>query len=143
MEGKKAKKDKDDIRSIASGDKDLFNSRGYTMGTRMQMVKIAQFEVARKREDVKNQLEHLTNRNKLLLEERLQEITMAKLICPVFDPDDFHWQGVMKLSEDIKHLKEEMKTKEKKQKLATYHDNGVNMVNNFLNSDTERCYNSH
>ena len=75
---KKAKKDKDDIRSIASGDKELFNGRGYTMDTRIQMVEIAQFEVARKREDVKNQLTHLTNRNKLLLEERLQEITMAK-----------------------------------------------------------------
>ena len=133
---KKAKKDKDEVRSIASGDKELFNGRGYTMDTRMQMVEIAQFEVARKREDIKNQLTRLTNCNTLLLEERLQEITMAKIICPVFDPNDFHWKCVLKLSDGIKHLKELMEAEEKKQQLATVNDSDGIMVSNFLKSVT-------
>ena len=57
---------------------------------------------------------------------------MAKIICPVFDPNNFHWKGVLKLSEDIKNLKELMEAEEKKQQLAFANDSGVIMGNNFF-----------
>ena len=57
---------------------------------------------------------------------------MAKIICPVFDPNNFHWKGVLKLSEDIKNLKELMEAEEKKQQLAIANDSGVIMGNNFF-----------
>ena len=123
--------------SVEGGDSGIFNKRGYTMETRMQMVEIAQFDKAQKREDIQNKLTLLINRNKLLLEERQQKISMAKIICPEFDADNFHWEGVMKLQEDIKLLKAEITAEEKKRQTDTLNDNGVNLVNKVLESVTQ------
>ena len=46
-----------------------------------QIIEIAQFEDAKDREARKNRLEHLISCNKLLLEERGQEIQLAKMFC--------------------------------------------------------------
>ena len=80
----------------------------------MQMVEIAQFQDAHKMEVIKNTLDHLTNWNKLLLEERLQQINLAKMICPQYDPKNEHWKRVLELSSDIDKVKKEMATKEEK-----------------------------
>ena len=84
------KTDKNNIRQMECGDQNVFNSRGYNLDFRMQMVEISQFENAKKIKNKKH-LDHLTNQNKLLLEERSQEICLAKLIFPEYDPENEHW----------------------------------------------------
>ena len=111
---KSTKTTKDKIRAIEAGDSSIFNSRGYTIDSRMQMVEIAQFQDAHKMEMIKNSLEHLTNRNKLLLDERLQQINLAKIICPLYDAQDEHWMRVTQLTKDIDNLKKEIAAEELK-----------------------------
>ena len=59
-----------------------------------QIIEIAQFEDAKDREARKNRLEHLISCNKLLLEERGQEIQLAKIFCSHGDPENYHWKEV-------------------------------------------------
>ena len=108
------KSNKDEQCSIESGDQSLFNSRGYTLDSRMQMVEIAQFKEAQVRYDIKHDLEYLTNCNKLLLDEREQEIDLAKIICPEYDRTNEYWASFIQLSSDISELKNEIVVLQKK-----------------------------
>ena len=69
-----------------------------------------------KKEDIKNHLDHLTNRNKLLLEERSQQIDLANLICIEHNPQNEHWRKVSKLFVDIDILKTEVINEEEKKR---------------------------
>lgn len=71
----------------------------------MQMVEIAQFEEAQVRDDQKHKLDHLTNRHKLLLDERQQEINLAKSFCTEYNPFNEHWVKVKYLSLEMSELK--------------------------------------
>ena len=71
---KPMKENKDECCAKDSGDGSIFNSHRYTINSQMQMVEINQFHDAHKMEVIKNTLDHLTNWNKLLLEERQQQI---------------------------------------------------------------------
>ena len=98
------KANKDEVRTIDSSDGSIFNSRGYTIDSQMQMVEIAQFQDAHKMEVIKNTL---ANRNKLLLEECPQQINLAKMICSQYDPKNEHWKRVSELSSDISNFHSE------------------------------------
>ena len=63
---KSTKNEKDKIRAINSGDSKLFHSRGFTMDSRIQMIKIAQFNYSQKMEAVNHTLQHLTDHNKAI-----------------------------------------------------------------------------
>lgn len=125
---------KDEERSIATNNNKLFNGRGYSLDSRMQMVEIAQFEDAQVRDDINSTLTHLTNRNKLLLCEREQEINLAKMICPAYDEDDDHWKRVKELSSDIANLKNEIIALEQKKNATNVKQSGSSMAAQFLAS---------
>ena len=108
------KKTKDQERSIESGDVSPFNKRGYGLDSRMQMVEIAQFEEAQARDSMKQQLDSLIDRNKMLLTEREQEINLAKIICPEYDKDNEQWKRVTELSKNISDLRNEIIKEQKK-----------------------------
>ena len=104
----KATKDKHSVRASQVASSGLLGERGMNLDSRLQIIEIAQFEDAKDRESIKNQLEHLTNCNKLLLEERGQEIQLAKLFCPEGDKEDEHWKRVKQLSMEIQDMKKEI-----------------------------------
>ena len=79
---KSVKATKNEICSINTGDSSMLNSRGYTLESRIQIVEIAQYQDVLKLDVIKNSLDHYTTKIKLLLDERLQLINMAKIICP-------------------------------------------------------------
>ena len=128
------KTNKDQQRSIESGDHSLFGKRGYTLDTRLQMVEIAQFEEAQARDDLKHDLEHLTSRNKLLLDEREQEINIAKIICPQYDRMNEHWERVNQVSTEISELKKEMILQQQKKIATNTSQIGNSMAAKFLAS---------
>ena len=128
------KSEKDKMRSIETGDNSLFNNRGLTLDSKMQMVEIAQFEDAQARDDIKNDIMLLTNRNKLLLVEREQEINLAKLICPQYDENNENWKRVMALSQEISLLKKEMVVLQNKKSKAQSKQFGKSMAAKFLAS---------
>lgn len=130
------KEEKNKVRAIEAGDSTIFNSRGYTIDSRIQMVEIAQFQDAQKMENIKNTLEHLTNRNKLLLDERLQQITIAKLICPEYNAENEQWKKVNNLSRDIENLKKKILLEESKKIYEMSNSPGKNMAERFLSSVT-------
>ena len=99
----KATKDKHSVRASQVASSGLLDERGMNLDSRLQIIEIAQFEDAKDRESIKNQLEHLTNCNKLLLEERGQEIELAKLFYPEGDNDNEHWKRVKQLSTEIQY----------------------------------------
>ena len=57
----------------------MFGEQGLHIDSRLQIIKIAQFKEAKNRDNIKSNLNHLTNCIKLLLKERGQEITLAKM----------------------------------------------------------------
>ena len=65
---------------------------------------------------MKHNLDVLTNRYKHLLDEREQEINLAKIICPDYDPFDEHWKSVKMLSLEISELKKEIIVEHVKEK---------------------------
>ena len=130
------KANKDEVRTIDSSDGSIFNSRGYTIDSQMQMVEIAQFQDAHKMEVIKNTLDHLTNRNKLLLKEHLQQFNLAKMICPQYYPENEHWKRVLELSSDIDKVKKEMATKEEKKIGQMRNTSNKKMAEQFLASVT-------
>ena len=129
-----AKNDKDAIRSIESGDRSIFNSLGMTIDSRMQMVEIAQLEDIQRREEVNSNLNHLTNKNKLLLEERQQQISLAKIISPKYDPNNEHWAQVLSLTKDLENVKNEIAAEEKNKKQNESSYTGSNVAKSLLNS---------
>ena len=127
-----SKKEKDKVRAIGGNNSSIFNSRGLSIDSKMQMVEIAQFEDAQARDDIKNDLEVLTNRNKLLLTEREQEITLAKLICPEYDKNNSNWKRVMELGKEISEINNEMAIIHKKKSMAQENQVGKSMAAKFL-----------
>ena len=101
------------------------------------MVEIAQFEDAQKMENIKNSLEHLTNRNKLLLDEGFQQITMAKLICPEYDAENEQWKRVNNLSKEIDDYKKAILIEESKKFSDMSNSTGKKMAERFLWSVTK------
>ena len=87
-------------------------------------------------EVIKSTLKHLTNRNKLLLEERSQEIGIARIMCPDNDPDNQHWKRVEELSREINDLKKEMAAEENKKLIELSNTAGKKMAERFLESVT-------
>ena len=73
----------------------------------------------------------MTNRNKLLLEERSQEIGIARIMCPDNDPDNQHWKRVEELSREINYLKKEMSAKENKKLIELSNIAGKKMAERF------------
>ena len=91
---KKAKTSKDDTRDLNAGcGESPFAERGLSVEARVQVIEVAQFESHKIREDFKQQIYHLTHKSELLLKERSQQIELAKIICPVYDPDAEVWHG--------------------------------------------------
>ena len=133
---KNMKSNRDNMRALQCGDSNIFKSRGYTIDSRIQMVEIAQFNDAQKMESINHTLQHLTNRNKLLLEERLQQINLAKIICPEYDANNEVWMKVNELSKDIDNLKKEIATEELKRSNETAIYSGRIMADKFLASVT-------
>ena len=133
---KSTKSEKDRIRAIHSGDPKMFNHRGFSIDSRMQMVEIAQFNDAQRMEAINHTLGHLTNRNKLLLDERLQQINLAKIICPKYDAENEHWIKVTSITNDIERLKKDMRTEELKKIEEMKSLSGNNMAEFFLASVT-------
>ena len=112
ISGKLMKVTKNEICSTNTGDSSMFNSCGYTIESRTQMVEISQFQDAQKLEVIKNSLNQYTRNMKLLLDERFQLIDMAKSICPGDDDENVHWMRVSKLTDNIYALKQEMAREE-------------------------------
>ena len=129
-----SKNSRDKQRSLDTGTDSVFNTRGLTLDSKMQMVEIAQFEDAQARDDMKNDLEMLTNRNKLLLTEREQEINLAKIICPQYDESNMNWKRVMELGREIATVNKEMLELQKKKSHAQSKQVGKSMAAKFLAS---------
>ena len=98
----------------------------------MQMVEIAQFEEAQVRDDLKHDIDHLTNCFKLLLDEREHEINLAKTICLEYDENNEHWARVIKPSSDIDELKNEIVVLQKKKTEVIVSKTGNSMATKFL-----------
>ena len=95
------------------GNQSPFKSRGRPMATRMQVIEVAQMEDGKGREEINRKIEGLRSNNKLLLLNREQHISLAKLISPVFEKDDPHWNTVLELSVQIDNNWETLQEKKK------------------------------
>ena len=83
----------------------MYSARGHTIHDRLNMIELAKLEDAQKFEDMKFLLAHRNTRNKMLLEERMQAISLAKVICPKYDADNEYWKAVHNLTLQIKTVK--------------------------------------
>ena len=64
-----------------------------------------------------------------------QQIELAKIICPVYDPDAEVWLEVIGISENMNTLKKEIASVEHSQLIALGEsDTSSNLVSQFLNS---------
>ena len=132
---KKAKLEKDGLRSIESGNESVFKSRGMTMDARVQVIEISQVEDMKWREDLKTTWIELNAKNDLLLRERSQQIDLAKIICPLYDEDDENWIAVRDLNEEIKSVKIEIKNhNDNRAKLLAENTATTVLTQDFLNS---------
>ena len=111
--------------------KKMFNSRGFTIDSRMQMVEIAQFNDAQKMEVINHTLQHLANRNKVLLDERLQQINLTKIICRKYDHQNEHWMTVSSMTPDIDNLKKDTAAQELKKIDEMINSSDKTMAENF------------
>ena len=71
------------------------------MATQMQVIEVSQMEDAKGREEINRTIEGLMTNNKLLLLNREQQISLEKIITPVFDKDNPNWKKVLDLSHQI------------------------------------------
>ena len=55
------------------------------MDTRIQIIEVAQFKDAKIHEDCRDRLVSLSSRMGQLLQEQIQQIELAKIICPVYE----------------------------------------------------------
>ena len=111
----------------------MFGKRGLHIDSRLQIIEIAQFEEAKDRDDIKSSLEHLTNSVKLLLEERGQESTLAKMFGAEDDEENKHTARIKELSNEIKGIKNEISKLEKKRD-GICSNNKDSMASCFLKS---------
>ena len=86
----------------------MYSARGHTIHDRLNMIELAKLEDAQKFEDMKSLLAHRNTRNKMLLEERMQAISLAKVICPKYDADNEYWKAVHNLTLQIKTVKNDI-----------------------------------
>ena len=86
-----------------------------------------------KTDDIKSSLEHLTNSVKLLLEERGQEITLAKMFGAEDDEENKHNARIKELSNEIKQIKNKI-SKLKKKRDGICSNNKDSMASRFLKS---------
>ena len=108
---KKKKAEKDDERSVAIGNTDAkpgFIARGMKIGTRIDLISMAQTEDAKKVETDKMSLAYHTNVNELLLQERKQAFDIAKTVCPKYDATNPFWIEVTDLTTQIANAKREL-----------------------------------
>lgn len=99
------KEEKDNNRINEASENSPFNSRGYSIDSRTQLVEMSQLEDAQALEVDKHNLDHLQDRNRLILEERAQETNLAQIICPDYDPFNDHWKRVAELTFELNELK--------------------------------------
>jgi len=132
---KKAKLEKDGLRSIECGNDSVFKNRGMTMDARVQVIEISQVEDMKWREDLKTTWNELNAKNDLLLRERSQQIDLAKIICPLYDEYDENWIAVRDLNEEIKSVKMDIKShNENRAKLLSANTATTALTQDFLNS---------
>ena len=117
------KEQKDTERSLEAGNISPFADRGLTLDSRIQIVELAQFEDSKAREIRRDKLHQMTTRYRLLLDERKQEMDIAKVTCPQYDSDHPNWKSVYAISEEIKSLKHDIKEEEINQERLSVNDN--------------------
>jgi len=112
---KNKKINSDIIRSIVveTGTRSPFANRGLTLDDRVQIIKLAQFEDNKVREIGEASVQQMTKRLALLLDERKQEIELARIICSEYDPAHPNWLSVHNLTEDIATCKDAINKKDK------------------------------
>ena len=101
---KRLKVNKDAERDEETGQVSPYKARGLTMDTRMQIIEVAQFEDAKIREDCWDRLVSLNSRMGQLLQERSQQIELAKIIYPVYDKNYSNWKLVVALTEKMEQI---------------------------------------
>ena len=111
-----------------------FVTRGLTLESRIQIIELAQVEDSKVREQLNQRILQLMTRNKLLLDERQQEIELAKIICPEYDASDSNWMKVMHLKEEITQLKREIKKEEEEKGKLVEKSASSNLASAFLKS---------
>ena len=109
-----------------------------SMESRLQVIEMAQMEVANALEDMKMSLEDIRAKHNTLLDERSQAINLAKIICPTYDATNEYWQIVHKLSTDIEEVKKEKDELQKKKDVMSQQNHEKTLLpTNFLKSVTK------
>mmetsp|Transcript_11045 Transcript_11045/g.12639 ORF Transcript_11045/g.12639 Transcript_11045/m.12639 type:complete len:390 (-) Transcript_11045:6-1175(-) len=136
------KENKSNLRSTQTGTPSQFVARGLTLESRIQIIELAQFEDSKKSENCKDRLTLLTTRNQLLLEERKQEIELAKIICPTYDPTQPNWMKIKNLTTQIEKIKNDISRGEEEQRtlhnITTSSDLASEFLDSVCNSPTKK-----
>ena len=137
---KKAKLTKDMGRSADTGSPNgPFAKRGLSMDTRIQLIEVAQLEDQKCRDTINTTILQLNAKNDLLLRERSQQIDLAKIICPQYDVADENWNAVKVLTNEIKSVKQDLKTHEENRLEVLKKDSSsTKLAHDFLQSFSEQ-----
>ena len=130
---KRLKSDRNEVRDIETGTSP-FVARGLTIGSRMEIIELAQFEDSKVREDLQSRLTQLNVRSDLLLRERSQQIDLAKIICPVYNKTDSNWMEVISLTEDIQVVKDQLRVVEEERAIISEQNKSTQLANQFIES---------
>ena len=111
-----------------------FVARGLSIGTRMEIIELAQFEDSKVREEVQARLTQLNVKSDLLLRERSQQIDLAKIICPVYNKTDSNWMEVINLTADIQAVKHQIRVVEEERTSIWQQNKSSQLANKFVDS---------
>ena len=93
----------------ASGTLSPFDQRYLPMDTCLQVTEMAQIKDSKATDDLTTTTNLHNNRLELLLSDHIQQIYLAKLICPEYDKDGDNWIMVNDISQSIKNAKNDIK----------------------------------
>jgi len=132
---KKARVEKDSSCSAeVLKEKNIFDSCGVSIDTKMRVIEVAQLEDQKSRDDQNKTIQHLYLKRTSLIQERSQQIELAKIICPKYDINEEVWSVVAQLSEEIKNTKQDTERQEQTRTLLLEKKTSTTLVKNFIES---------